>query len=381
MDTRTTGEVPLWLKCICFISLTDSNTLRECGSYDHLLVIAMFLRQLTTLAFTFLLFTYGVSLFMGREAAIVAGLIFSLVLFFLDQAIIGADWALRNPFSDSLPMRAILGFIPRLLYSLIIAFGLATLAEISIQSDAIDEQIKTDTKAKNKDYYAKTDKFERVLDSPLSNTMETIATLRKDLAALSDVPTNPSTVDSLRQTLNELQSTRSALLARLYDQIAWLNDAEKKKKHWHEEIQCELSGDGGHCVSGKGPRYESAVETHQNYKDEIAELLVAIPTTESALSEIDQNIDVAQKRFDAAQQILDNVAREPELRAKLETTEALFATQIADKDRRMSEHRKTLKGDNLFTTKGKGRCGDTSPSQLYIVIQHMALPPHNLAIC
>ena len=115
-----------FFKLISFLSLTDSEVLKECGRYDRMLAYAMVFRQLVTFIFTFMLFAYGVSLFLGATAAIITGFIFALTLFFLDQAIIGSDWALRNPFKSGIPLRSLIGLVPRIIYSLIIAIGLAT---------------------------------------------------------------------------------------------------------------------------------------------------------------------------------------------------------------------------------------------------------------
>ena len=168
MNSSETPKNSRFFKIIAFLSLTDTDVLAESGKYDRMLAYAMVFRQVVTFAFTFLLFTYGVSLFLGMTAAVISGFVFALTLFFLDQAIIGSDWALNNPFRGGFPLRKMFGLIPRILYSLIIAIGLATLAEISLQANAIDEQIQKDVVENNKEYFARMATYENELDTSVA---------------------------------------------------------------------------------------------------------------------------------------------------------------------------------------------------------------------
>lgn len=183
---RKNQKEGLIFKLFAFLSLTDYEVLKECGKYDRTLVYAMVFRQIVTFAFTCMLFTYGVSLFLEFNTAVVIGVIFSLTLFFLDQAIIGSDWALKNPFKGGLSFRSLLGLIPRIIYSLIIAVGLATLAEISLQANAIDEQIQKESNIKNQEYFAKLEQYENELETSISVDRKKVEDIQTEIQRLSE---------------------------------------------------------------------------------------------------------------------------------------------------------------------------------------------------
>lgn len=54
--------------------------------------------------------------------------------------------------------------MPRICYSIIIAYGIATIAEIRIQHRAIDKILNTESKQFNNEYLAKTEEKERDIE-------------------------------------------------------------------------------------------------------------------------------------------------------------------------------------------------------------------------
>ncbi|WP_251359692.1 DUF4407 domain-containing protein [Kangiella sp. TOML190] len=361
----------LFFRFISFLSLTDSQVLASCGRYDRMLAYAMVFRQIVTFAFTFLLFSYGVSLFLGTTAAVIAGFIFALTLFFLDQAIIGSDWALRNPFKNGLPFRSLLGLIPRIIYSLIIAIGLATLAEISLQSSAIDEQIQKESNQNNKEYFSRLAAYEKELDTSIDVDKKRVADLGVQIDALrsqinsykaTEQSSDPDVVQNnltVKQTnLSELQKSQQVLIA----EIAGINEriaqARQDYNYWFNEALLERTGRDGRAPT-EGPKYRRAVKTYTDLETQIAVLELSLADAKSKLAALNPDIDSAtsavnevQKESNILAEGVANFESNQTSLSRLEESIALakveLANQIEQKQIKLDEYRVTLENDGLF---------------------------------
>lgn len=360
-----------FFKFFAFLSLTDYEVLRECGKYDRTLVYAMVFRQLVTFAFTCMLFTYGVSLFLEFTAAVVVGVIFSLTLFFLDQAIIGSDWALKNPFKGGLPFRSLLGLIPRVIYSLIIAVGLATLAEISLQANAIDEQIQQESKQKNKDYFSKLEKYEKELETSISVDRNKVNDIQTDIQQLSDqnsryeLATRENDTDTLNNTLamkqlnsTELQRSQQVLFSQLASINSRLAQAREDYDFWFNEAMLERTGKDGRAPK-EGPKYQRAVATYTDLSQQIEslearrvdtqkQLDAAKPDISSALAGLNQvqkDINDYQLTESTYQQNEQAIVR---LDKNLLKAKTVLNRTIDEKQKRMDVYRQKLEKDGLF---------------------------------
>ena len=358
-------------KLFAFLSLTDYEVLRECGKYDRTLVYAMVFRQLVTFAFTCMLFTYGVSLFLEFKTAVVIGVIFSLTLFFLDQAIIGSDWALKNPFKGGLSFRSLLGLVPRIIYSLIIAVGLATLAEISLQANAIDEQIQKESNEKNKEYFARLDQYENELETSISVDRKKVEDIQAGIQQLSDqnnryelaVSANDS--DTLNNTLaiKQLNSTalqRSQQL--LFNELATINSRLAKAREdynfWFNEALLERTGQDGRPPT-EGPKYRRAVATYTDLNEQIKILEASLAATQEKLKALEPDINLAleglnevQKNINDFQLTESNYEHNKETIVRLEesllTAKTMLNRAIDDKQQKMDVYRQKLEKDGLF---------------------------------
>ncbi|MRX26610.1 DUF4407 domain-containing protein [Kangiella sp. HZ709] len=361
----------LFFKIISFLSLTDSQVLADCGKYDRMLAYAMVGRQLVTFAFTFMLFSYGVSLFLGTTAAIVIGFIFALTLFFLDQAIIGSDWALRNPFKNGLPVRTLVGLIPRIIYSLIIAIGLATLAEISLQSTAIDEQIQKDSNQNNREYFSRLNDYEKELDTAIDVDKRRIADLQIQIEQLRNNINNykateqSSDPDVLKNNLNVKQTNLSELQKSqqvLISEIAALNqriaDSRKEYDYWFNEALLERTGKDGRAPT-EGPKYQRAVKTYTDLEQQIVILETRLTDSKSRLDALSPQVVAATDGVNEVQKESNLVARGAVLFESNSTTLANLETsileaktqldqQIEKKQQKLEEYRVTLVNDGLF---------------------------------
>ena len=361
----------LLFKIFAFLSLTDYQVLRECSKYDRTLVYAMVFRQLVTFAFTCLLFTYGVSLFLGFEAAIAVGIIFSLTLFFLDQAIIGSDWALRNPFKKGLPFRALLGLVPRIVYSLIIAVGLATLAEISLQANAIDEQIQQESNEKNREYFEKLEKYEKELETGITVDRNKVEDIQLSIQQLNEQnsryeqATNANNSDTLNNTLalkqlnsTELQRSQQVLYTKLASINEQLAKAREDYNFWFNEALLERTGKDGRAPT-EGPKYKRAVATYTDLNNQIALLEKDLNETQQAIDSLKPDIDAAltglnqvQKEVNDFQMTEANYEQNKQTIVNLEDSlliaKSVLNESIDDKLKKMDVYREKLEKDGLF---------------------------------
>ena len=371
-DYDSPGEKEGWLfKFFSFLSLTDTDVIKECGKYDKTLVYAMVFRQLVTFAFTFMLFSYGVSLFLGTVAAIVTGFIFALTLFFLDQAIIGSDWALRNPFKGKMAFRSLVGLIPRIFYSLIIAIGLATLAEISLQANAIDEQIQQESNLKNREYFAKLEEYEQELDTGISVDRKRVEDIQAQIQLLSDqnarfeaaeqsndVETVANSLKVKQDNLDELQRSQQVLTSEIVELNQRIANARKDYDYWFNEALLERTGRDGRAPT-EGPKYRRAVATYTDLEKQITILDKSLVDAQAKLDTLKPNIEAATNELNSVQkernelvlseanyeQNIETIGR---LQETLMTSKVTLNESIERKQQNLSEYRVKLENDGLF---------------------------------
>lgn len=377
MNQNTAVKESIYFKLIAFLSLTDTEVLSQSGRYDRMLAYAMVFRQVVTFAFTFLLFTYGVSLFLGTTAAVISGFVFALTLFFLDQAIIGSDWALRNPYKRGLPIRQLFGLIPRIFYSLIIAIGLATLAEISLQANAIDEQIQKDVVENNKEYFSRMNLYETELDTAVNVSETKITAIQDQLAQTKieqtkyldaektyDLETIANSIDHHQVSLEELQRSQKVMINDLSTTNDSLSKARKDYQFWFNESLLERTGQDGRAPT-EGPKYQRAVKTYQELKLLIPIIEADIVSRQTSLDDIAQDIVVATDTLNEFQQIRNTLINKEEsyvtnqaaidnLENELVETQNLLNLQIEDKQTKLDAFRVTLQNEGLFFERRTG---------------------------
>ncbi|MCB1582231.1 MAG: DUF4407 domain-containing protein [Marinicella sp.] len=371
MSQSAPRDESIWFKLCAFLSLTDTDVLAESGRYDRMLAYAMVFRQLVTFAFTFLLFSYGVSIFLSPFAAYTVGFVFALTLFFLDQAIIGSDWALRNPFKRGLPIRQLFGLIPRLIYSLIIAIGLATLAEISLQSNAIDEQIQKDVVKNNQEYFARMADFEQELDTTVNATETKIGQLQQEILNLRttqeqikntdesyDQDTVANSIDNYQVTLEELQRDQKNTINNIGQLNETLSKTRQDYQYWFNEAILERTGQDGRPPT-EGPKYERAVKTYTQLAELIPVIEQEIEDTKARLQNIEVNILTTTNTLNDYQlksntlsektaTLTINDERLQQLNNDLQKEQQLLTQQIDDKQNKLADYRTKLINDGLF---------------------------------
>ncbi len=377
MNQKSEKKESIYFKLIAFLSLTDTEVLSQSGRYDRMLAYAMVFRQLVTFAFTFLLFTYGVSLFLGTVASVISGFVFALTLFFLDQAIIGSDWALKNPFKGGLAIRKMLGLIPRIFYSLIIAIGLATLAEISLQANAIDEQIQKDVVNNNKEYFSRMQSYEGELDTAVNASEQGLLDIQNQIIAVQaeqksfleadkayDVDTIKNSIDYSQVTLEELQTSQKIIINELSDQNESLSQARKDYQYWFNESLMERTGKDGRAPT-EGPKYLRAVKTYEELKLLIPIIAADIENSNQRLKLVEDQIILATDDLNGFQKISNtlenketNYIANQELLLTLDdeviTAQVALNQLIDDKQTKLNSHRITLQNEGLFFERKTG---------------------------
>lgn len=374
---ETAEKESVYFKLIAFLSLTDTEVLAQSGRYDRMLAYAMVFRQLVTFAFTFLLFTYGVSLFLGTIASLISGFVFALTLFFLDQAIIGSDWALKNPFKGGLPLRKMFGLIPRIFYSLIIAIGLATLAEISLQANAIDEQIQKDVVENNKDYFARMSAYETELTTAINVSEKKITAIQQQISTINaeqvtyrdadksyDTEIVANSIDHHQVSVEELQTAQKVIINELNDLNGSLTKARKDYQFWFNESILERTGQDGRAPT-EGPKYKRAVKTYEELKFLMPIIEADIASTNARLAIVENEIVAATNTLNEYQQISNTLENKESnylinqdliinLEEVITTAQGLLNTQIEDKLTKLEAFRTTLQNEGLFYERKTG---------------------------
>jgi len=303
--------------------------------------------------------------------AVVVGVIFSLTLFFLDQAIIGSDWALKNPFKGGLPFRSLMGLIPRVIYSLIIAVGLATLAEISLQASGIDEQIQQESNQKNKVYFDKLEKYEQELETSISVDRKKVEDIQANIQLLSDqnnryqTASSSNDTDTLNNTLASKQLSSTELQRSqqvLYTELASINNrlakAREDYNYWFNEALLERTGKDGRAPT-EGPKYERAVATYTDLSEQIKVLEVSLTDTQKKLEVLKPDIDLAlqglnqvQKNINDFQLTESNYEHNKQTIIRLDesllTAKTMLNRAIDEKQKKMDIYRLKLEKDGLF---------------------------------
>ncbi len=150
-----------------YMALIDTEEIKIFGKYEFFLVVASFTRQVLSTLFSFCVLLYGTSIFLSIWNSIAISLIIVLILFTIDQAIIGSEWSLYKIYTKNNILNFLINIIiiplrlmPRIGYSIIIAYGIATIAEIGIQHRAIDKILNIESKEFNNEYLVKIEKKE-----------------------------------------------------------------------------------------------------------------------------------------------------------------------------------------------------------------------------
>lgn len=211
-----------------YIALIDTEELKISGKYEFFLILASFTRQSLGALFSFCVLLYGTSTILPLWNSVIISLVIVGILFTIDQAIIGSEWSLYKIYVKKKVINFFINILliplritPRIFYSIIIAYGIATIAEIGIQHRAIDKVLNVESKQFNKEYFEKIKEKEKDIKTEENYKKETIADLEDILNSKRNIMNNR---DNTERLLNEINNLNNEII--LYGK----NISESKKK-------------------------------------------------------------------------------------------------------------------------------------------------------
>jgi hypothetical protein len=254
---------------------------------------------------------------------------------------------------------------------------LATLAEISLQANAIDEQIQKDVVENNKEYFARMNLYEIELDtavnlseSKLVDVSQQINQTKIDQAKYLeaekayDLETIANSIDYHQVSLEELQASQRVMLNGISTSNDNLSKARKDYQFWFNESLQERTGQDGRAPT-EGPKYQRAVKTYQELKELIPVIEAGIVTQQANLDGIAEEIVIATDSLNEVQQIRNTLINKEEnfianqevisnLEQELVATQSLLNLQIEDKQSKLEAFRITLQNEGLFFERRTG---------------------------
>lgn len=217
-----------WLrKFVCFCVLVDESEVKRLNGYDRSLVTASFIRQVLGALFVFILFFFAGSKLMPDVPIIIVGVVtalLALIIFFLDQAIIGSEWTMHRQLVAKPLYNGFLNFLmkifvltPRVLYAVVLALFMAHWAEMAIQRSAIDRVLNERTRENNAEYFQRINEQASEHEAQLKVIALDIATLEEAIRTKTD----PAVQQIIQQLEAEAQgfssniNNQSSVLVRL----------------------------------------------------------------------------------------------------------------------------------------------------------------------
>lgn len=340
-----------------YIALIDTEEIKIFGRYEFFLISASFTRQVLSTLFSFCVLLYGTSIILPIWYSVVISMVIVLILFSIDQAIIGSEWSLYKVYAKNkfvniftniilIPLR----LMPRICYSIIIAYGIATIAEIRIQHRAIDKILNTESKQFNNEYLIKTEEKQKTIDQKESDKKKIIAQLEEVLNTKRNNLNSKKKRELLVQEKNNLDNAiinyRNNIAEnqkKMMDISEEISKIQAKVDTNNEEIrlkEIEMDHEANDKDRGaqKGPRWKAfnreviALKTQnsnhipklQSKRDEIQRMTALIEKNKKYLSELEKRAEelaatTEKKQYDArtVDEISSQLAKEKDELNKL----------------------------------------------------------------
>lgn len=208
-------------KFVYFCVQVDRDELEKTSSsYERTLIYASFMRQILGVLFVFVVFLYAWHLLLPLWMAITISALLAAIIFFIDQAIISSEWMFHREFHRYWIINApanllfkILQLLPRAAYTVVIALFMATLAEITIQSRAIERSLRETTREANQEYFQRKDDLKVDQGDKIDQIEAEIIRLEAAVAISSD-PNVQGTINVLNSNTDLAQEEIVILSAR-----------------------------------------------------------------------------------------------------------------------------------------------------------------------
>jgi len=214
---------------VYFCTLVDDKEVSELSTYDRFLVYASFARQMAGAIFTFLVFFLAIRTYLSDSPSILIAGVLATIIFLVDQAIIGSEWSLSRSYSGLRGWALkVLALIPRVAFAIAIALFMAMLAEITLQSRAIDRVLNERTRESNADAISRFDALAEAQEEELGREQEVLSKLEEELAIASD--------RSLAARDASLQASLDAATQRLADARGELQQGQANTTQYDAEV-------------------------------------------------------------------------------------------------------------------------------------------------
>lgn len=243
----------------------DENILKDIDSQKeinliYLSFVRLFLSSVVVFGIT-LYACYNVPALAGLYAWLVAFVV-AMIVFYFDSAIIGSEW--DRPQSDEFLLK-IKRLLPRIVFSVVIAFFIAGIAELALQKDAIEEVLVKSAK-KHNDESGNTEERKGKVDE-YDAEINRLNEQKKDIEASIEVKDK----DNFEDNLETLKIDRETLISRkesIESNLRLLKDNKNKvadlrstinesQRLMNEEIDPNSSKcRGANAEKCKGPRYQ-----------------------------------------------------------------------------------------------------------------------------
>lgn len=281
-----------WLRSfIYFCTQVDRDELKNSNSpHERGLVYASFARQIIGAAFVFVVFLYAWATILPLWMALIISAVLAIIVFLIDQAIISSEWMFHREFFQSTLLNTPANFVfkvlqltPRIIYAVLIAAFMSTLAEIAIQSREIERVLKEATREVNQEYFGRKDKLQTEQDNEASKVAKKIAELESSIA-LATNPSAQSNIDILKIKVGQNKSdiaTLTAQLKALNQELATLTadstsvsseitSYNNLVQSYTEQMAAEISPE--RCRAASSPSFNPATDAAKCQKTEWGKL-------------------------------------------------------------------------------------------------------------
>ena len=295
-----------WLRSlIYFCTQVDRDELEKSNSpHERGLVYASFARQLFGAAFVFVVFLYAWATILPLWMALLISAVLAVIVFLIDQAIISSEWMFHREFFQSPLLNTPANFVfkilqltPRIIYAVLIAAFMSTLAEIAIQSREIERALKETTREVNQEYFNRKDTLQTEQNDEASKVVEKIAQLEAAIALASN-PSAQSTIDVLNSQVGLNKSdiaTLTSQLAGLNKELATLTTASTNVsseitshdglvQSYSEQMAAEISPE--RCKAARSPSFNPTTDAAKCQKTEWGKLRDSKREAEKRLGEL-----------------------------------------------------------------------------------------------
>ncbi len=318
----------------------DEDILKELNSQkEYNIIYGSFVRLFLSTAVVFgitLFACYNVPALAGLYAWLVA-LVVAMIIFWLDSAIIGSEW--DHPQSDKFFLK-IKRLLPRIVFSAIIAFFIAGIAELAIQKSAIDQELIKIAKKHNDDSgnTKLREEEEKRFDAEIDSLKDEKTAIKESINARNTSALG--TMQSERDRLKIDENKNKEILNFLYEILGYKNSAALEIIP--NEGRCSVSSTEN-IEKCKGPRYRDFINKQIETEKKLTEINYPVDSkiVEAQIAEQEKLLLDIMKKIATIDKAVGNVSKKSldeleddlvKIEGKIKTKEGEKKTKLIDFD-------------------------------------------------